>query len=206
MVNIIGSNAATLGGASEKLLVTNDSNITSSMVGGGGAAGTQTISVVPWATYENNSLAASLNNPARMYRASGGLVTYTSAGGFRVLASNEYANNLTSGATSNVELTASTTAATTGTINALFLNGSAASQIFSVNSGVTITVASGEIINEPVLPPGTILSPDLPARNDFLRLEHRLSLFHRQYQPGPGRHQHRRGRGFRQRPGHQYAE
>ncbi len=139
ILTITGSTATSMGGGTEKLLVTSDSNLTSGLIGGGGAAGTTDISILPWAVYSSDSIVA------HQFLGSGGLLTYSSGGGFRVLAASEYNTNINSAAaTDNVEVTASTTLSTSETVNALYLNGSTFGQSLNL-TGKILTVTSGAI-------------------------------------------------------------
>ncbi|HEY8967426.1 MAG TPA: hypothetical protein VIM58_13330, partial [Candidatus Methylacidiphilales bacterium] len=137
----IGSAAAQL-----KIQSGNDANILSSLIGGGGT-GSYNTSILPWA-YAGTSSAmnATLGNAERPD--GGGLVTYTSAGGFQVLSAGQYNTVLNgAGATDNVMLTASTTLTANQTINALYLNGANASQILTLTGGTTLSVTSGVLLD-----------------------------------------------------------
>ena len=94
------------------------------LVGGGGAAGSTTISIVPWAL--GNLLATTANNVT--VDTSCTQVTYDPTAGFRPLAASEYATTLGANATDNVRLTASTTATAGVTANALLFAPSTTSQ------------------------------------------------------------------------------
>ena len=101
------------------------------LVGGGGAAGTTTISVYPFGFADCDSYYDSL-------------VTYDAATGFRALDyETEYATSITSGTTSsdNVRLPVGTTAEITSdtTVNSLFLQGS------EPNKGTTQTSGEGKL-------------------------------------------------------------
>ncbi|SDT93964.1 autotransporter-associated beta strand repeat-containing protein [Verrucomicrobium sp. GAS474] len=135
------STTGLLGGGNDQVMIAsgNDSNVTAALVGGGGTAGTTTISIVPWAAADSEGNLSIVHD----YRADGGLVTYTSAGGFRVLASSEYATALGANATDNVMLTTTTTLGASATANALYLAGSGASLTLT---GKTLTLTSGVLV------------------------------------------------------------
>jgi len=106
------------------------------LVGGGGTAGSTTISILPWAT----------NGTA------GGFVTYDAATGLRLLnTSTEYkTSNVTSTwtATDNILIAASTTSTTATvsantTVNSLFVTSSANTAL--IDGTGTLTVASGAV-------------------------------------------------------------
>ena len=89
------------------------------LVGGAGAAGTTTISIVPWAFGENLTAEVAVGNMGNS------LVTYVSGAGFRPLVhGTEYATYALAGATGNVResLTASLTGLTGKTVNAVVIN------------------------------------------------------------------------------------
>lgn len=106
------------------------------LVGGGGAAGTSTLSIVPWM----------VGNTSATSTFSSSLVTY-GATGFRPLTTSEYGTSLaTSTATTNVRLTAATAVPAGGaTVNALVLafNGTTA---LSSTSGSVLNITSGELL------------------------------------------------------------
>lgn len=125
-----------------------DSNILSNLVGGGGAAGTTNISILPWAS----GVVANANEFSPSDTGLWGgtdLITYTSAGGFRALAAGEYfvADNTAgktladAGATDNVNLTNSATLSSAKTVNALKLGNNVTHTINSV-----LTITSGAIV------------------------------------------------------------
>lgn len=102
------------------------------LVGGGGAAGTTTISILPWAIGDTSGSGTGSS-----------FVTYGATTGFRPLStSTEYAANLTSGATTNARLTASTANAASVTVNSLALATSGA-----VTGAGTLNITSGAILN-----------------------------------------------------------
>lgn len=107
------------------------------LVGGGGAAGTTTISILPWAIGGTTSSDTGST-----------FVTYTADNGIRTLnTATEFASTLTDGATSsdNVRLTASTALTQTTTINSLIVAPTAATTI----SGGTLKITSGAVLLNP---------------------------------------------------------
>ena len=104
----------------------------SSLVGGGGTAGTTSISIVPWAignTSTSTSLTAANNVGASF-------VTYDATNGFRPLATTEYATTFGTGV--NVRLTANAAAAGTGvTANALLYAPSTTTPVLSGSVNLT---------------------------------------------------------------------
>jgi len=127
-----------LGGVN-KVIVTSDSNITSSLVGGGGGAGSQNISIVPWA----RATGTQGGGDSSIFGGLNGFVTYDSTNGFRVLnTGTEYATLPTSGAsTNNALISADTTLTGNTTINSL-LNTAATNRSLLLG-GNTLTVTSG---------------------------------------------------------------
>jgi len=117
--------------------IANNANIwfttppTGMLVGGGGAAGTHNISILPWAI---GSITAAGNGD--------NFVTYDSSKGVRPLtAATEYDTAITDGVVtnSNVSLTSGTTVINTNaTVNSLFISGSAI-----VSGTGTLTITSG---------------------------------------------------------------
>jgi len=107
------------------------------LVGGGGAAGTTTISILPWAI---GGTSASDTGST--------FVTYTADNGIRTLnTATEFASSVTDGATTsdNVRLTASAALTQTTTINSLIIAPTAATTI----SGGTLKITSGAILLNP---------------------------------------------------------
>lgn len=104
------------------------------LIGGGGAAGTKTMSVLPWAVGGTN--ANNENND---------LVTYDGSNGLRQLAAAEYATTLTTGAndTQNYSI-GNTTISSDTTINAFKLVNT--NNKITINSGKTLTVTSGAAV------------------------------------------------------------
>ena len=112
------------------------------LIGGGGAAGSTTISIVPWAL-GNLTANTSLTTANTL---SSGLVTYDPTNGYRPLATTEYAAALGANTSDNVRLTAATTAAAGVTANALGLSGATAAATLS---GGPINLTSGTFIYSP---------------------------------------------------------
>jgi autotransporter-associated beta strand protein len=107
------------------------------LVGGGGAAGSTNISIIPWAFGNTNATAAANN-------ATNSFVTY-SANGIRPLdTSTEYINNFFSvvGTTTNVRLIAAESVLSPTTINSLIITGSGL-----VSGPGPLTIGSGAIMN-----------------------------------------------------------
>jgi autotransporter-associated beta strand protein len=117
------------------------------MVGGGGAAATSTISIVPWAFGENLTVEVAAANMGNS------LVTYASGNGFRPLAfANEYATYAAAGATGNAResLTAALTGLAGKTVNSLVIhNNSTAASGFAVSgtgAGQVLANTSGAFL------------------------------------------------------------
>jgi autotransporter-associated beta strand protein len=125
--------SGTLGGTARLTI----GNAASLLVGGGGAEGSTTMSILPWMSAHNT-------NGSGQYGT--GFATHT-ANGVRALVDAEYANNYTSGVTTNVSASNTTIAGAT-TINALRYAGFGSSNITdNQTSGVgqTLTVTSGGV-------------------------------------------------------------
>ena len=105
------------------------------LVGGGGAAGTSRQSIVPWAAaYAGTSTTAGPNT----------LATFDGAtNSFRALASSEYSSSLTSGADSNVRLSAATTNNDGVSVNALVIE---ASTSLALSGTGTVSIGSGTLV------------------------------------------------------------
>jgi len=103
------------------------------LVGGGGAAGSTTISIVPW-----------LVGGTTVSDSGTTFVTYTESNGLRPLDYSEFASGFGGSATDNVRITATTDTAIVGdaTVNSLILAG----QGGSVSGEGTLTVTSGAIL------------------------------------------------------------
>ncbi|RBP42460.1 putative secreted protein with PEP-CTERM sorting signal [Roseimicrobium gellanilyticum] len=125
--------SGTLGGTARLTFA----NAASFLVGGGGAEGSTTMSIMPW-------MGAANINGSQQYAS--GFATHT-ATGVRALVDAEYANNYTSGPTTNVSLDNVTIAGAT-TINALRFTRFSASNITdnqTTGVGQTLTVTSGGV-------------------------------------------------------------
>jgi autotransporter-associated beta strand protein len=108
------------------------------LIGGGGAAGSTNISILPWAT-GNTSTSTTLGSS---------FVTYDAATGrLRPLATTEYLSSLPfSTATSNVRLTGNTVAPANSSVNALLL---APTSSHATLSGGVIAITSGSFLYSP---------------------------------------------------------
>ncbi len=141
LLNLIGRNG-TVGNGSQQILVNNDAHLLSGLVGGGGSAGTSTISILPWvsAMSGGNSPTVGFNDTAP-YSADW-LVTYTSDNGFRALtAASEYQTDLNAAsAVENVRLGANVTLGASKTVNALTASANAN---ITLGSGLSLTITSG---------------------------------------------------------------
>ncbi len=113
------------------------------LVGGGGAAGSTTISIVPGVAGNLTASTTGGNTVANSVGSS--FVTYDPTNGFRPLATTEYATALGNNATDNVRLTAATVAPATSTANAVLFAPAAAATL----SGGTINVTSGAFLYSP---------------------------------------------------------
>ena len=150
-VALFASSNTSLGANSIVSQTTSSANIqitgssTPTLVGGGAAAGTTDISILPWAIGQLGGLPSGTNsNPGNTF------VTYTSANGFRPLASSEYDTTITDGngagsstAQDNVELASGVSLSlTTGaTINSLIMAGNG-----TLSGAGTLTVTSGAVL------------------------------------------------------------
>ena len=119
----------------------------SSMLGAGGAAGTTTTSIVPWAVGETLTAEVAAANMGNS------LVTYVSGAGFRPLVhGTEYATYAAGGATANIReaLSASLTGLAGRTLNSLVVhNGSSAASTLAVTgtgAGQTLVSTSGAFL------------------------------------------------------------
>ena len=112
-------------------------NAAPTLVGGGGAAGTSTISIVPWIV-GNNTSGNTLNAADNTF------VTYSNPNGFRPLnLTTEYAQTLAgAGATTNVRLTAPATVSSPQTINSLLIGSATA----NLSGSSQLTIASGAVL------------------------------------------------------------
>jgi autotransporter-associated beta strand protein len=102
------------------------------LIGGGGAAGTTTISIAPW-----------LVGGVNISDSGSTFVTYTAANGLRPLdTATEFATTIGGAATDNVRLTAATVLDTTQTVNSLIAS---ATNVSLTGTG-TLNVTSGAIL------------------------------------------------------------
>jgi autotransporter-associated beta strand protein len=121
----------------------------SEFVGGGGAAGSQNISILPYAVAESS---AAMQTP--------GFVTYGAADGFRQLQPGEYANSVTAG--TNVNLAGTTANTLSVTINSLFLSSNALNSTQgSLTGNGTLTITSGAVLTSAVNAGGSIIQNNL---------------------------------------------
>jgi autotransporter-associated beta strand protein len=119
------------------------------LVGGGGAAGSTSISILPWA----------VGNTVAGVTTSSSFVTYNSTGGtFRPLATTEYAA-LVSGAvgTDNTSVAVATTIAAPTTVNSVLVTGTGT--LLSGTGGLNIT--SGALMYSPVNTTAGTISADI---------------------------------------------
>ena len=113
------------------------------LIGGGGAAGSTTISIVP--TVIGNLTASTTATNTVANSVSSGFVTYDPTNGFRPLATAEYATALGVNATDNVRLTAATAATAGMTENSVLFAPAAAATL----PGGPINVTSGAFMYSP---------------------------------------------------------
>ena len=128
---VTGANLANaVGGASDTGTQVLLGNGDSFLKGGGGAAGTSTISIIPWLVANTSG---SSSTP-------GSFATYTATGVRMISTTTEMSSSITAGSTTNV-ITGAVTLGADATVNALqYTGGTGASNI---GSGRTLTVASG---------------------------------------------------------------
>jgi autotransporter-associated beta strand protein len=129
----------TLGTAGNSGFVALSTAPTGDLIGGGGAAGTQTISILPYAVGGTSTTDTGTTLVTLDAAANGGVAGAT---GVRPLATAEFATNLSGGATTNARLTAATANAGTTTVNALVL--ATGGQVTGTG---TLAVTSGVILN-----------------------------------------------------------
>ncbi|MCB1207669.1 MAG: autotransporter-associated beta strand repeat-containing protein [Verrucomicrobiales bacterium] len=145
-LDVRGTNLGASSGRRVRLRIgdaTNQTAFVATLIGGGGAAGTPTQSIVPWAMAELVTNAAV--GDANMGNS---LATYVSGQGFRALDfSSEYSTYAAGGATSNVResLNADLTGLTGKTLNALVVNNAATAAVNVTGSG-TLTNTSGTFL------------------------------------------------------------
>lgn len=124
-----------LGAAAAPNVAQVTSAVAPALVGGGGADGSTTISIVPWVV-GNTSAAATVGSS---------FVTYNATTGFRPLATTEYAAAFGGNATDNVRVTADTAAGAGVTANAVLF----APAVAATLSGGPINVTSGAVLYSP---------------------------------------------------------
>ncbi len=121
---LTGTNLGGTGANSSNIIATSNANITGALVGGGGAGGTTTISILPYA-YAVNTVTT----------ASGQLVTYDNSLGFRPLTASEYVTTLkgiqNTTSASNVKTNGAPNIGKGTTMNALAVDTASASTIGS---------------------------------------------------------------------------
>ncbi|MDR1281628.1 MAG: PEP-CTERM sorting domain-containing protein [Opitutaceae bacterium] len=149
-LNIVSANNTTLsiGNGNARLLVTSDADILATLKGTSDTAGSTNLKILPWATATQHGNIGLGSIDSSVYCASGGLVTYTHDGGFRVLTADEYQTDLASAATDdNVKLTGGSngdviTLATDKTVNSLFFLIPNNTPVLDLG-GHTLTIGSG---------------------------------------------------------------
>jgi len=148
-LNIRGTNLGSTNARNNQFRIVTASDatfISNNLVGGGGAAGTKNISIVPWAIGEDlGSAALAATNMGNS------LVTYVSGAGFRPLDfATEYNTFASAGTTDNVResLSADLTGLSGKTINALVLDNAATAlvNVTGSGSGQTLGVTSGALL------------------------------------------------------------
>ena len=126
----------------------NESAFIATLVGGGGIAGTTTISIVPWGIGEVNTGSNGALTDANMGNS---LLTYTGGTGLRPLnLTTEFNNYSAAGATDNVRenRTSSLTGLSGATINSFVINNAAVSALEVTGAGAseTLNVTSGALL------------------------------------------------------------
>ncbi len=128
------------GGASSSIKVTDSASVIAQLVGGGGAAGTTTISILPWAVGATTS---------KFDRSAYGFVTYDATNGFRTLTVSEYIQSLAASTSvnDNIYLSASEALSSDRTINSLVFTNTGSSPVARIVSGATatLTISSGAL-------------------------------------------------------------
>lgn len=145
---IRGNNMAAASGrrAQFRIIAANETAFIGSMIGGAGAAGTVTTSIVPWAIAEDaGSAAIAVGNMGNS------LTTYTATTGFRPLnIATEYATYATAGATNNTResLNVSLTGLAGRTLNSLVIdnNNTATINVTGSGAGQTLSNTSGAFL------------------------------------------------------------
>ncbi len=157
--NLVRSNAATMSvrgngmslttgrRAQFRIIAANEAAFISTMIGGAGAAGTVTTSIVPWMIAEDIVAGGAIGD-ANMGNS---LATYTTTSGFRPLnLSTEYATYATAGVNNNTResLTASLTGLAGRTLNSLVIdnNNTATINVTGSGAGQSLTNTSGAFL------------------------------------------------------------
>jgi hypothetical protein len=143
-----GQNVPVVVGVDFKVLVTNDSNITSGLIGTSTTPGTTNLKILPWAA-ATNQRDDEWTPTVRNSPTNGGFLTYDSTNGFRALnLSTEYADFGTAVSDDNAKLTSGGTTTPLGnkTVNSLVFYNNASSPTIDIG-GNTLTVTSGAIAN-----------------------------------------------------------
>ncbi|AHF90467.1 PEP-CTERM motif protein [Opitutaceae bacterium TAV5] len=147
-LSLLATAANPAGRGNIAIKVANDASLLADLRGGGGAAGTKNISILPWATASTANSSILDNQPnGDYYTPLQGFVTYTHDGGFRALdKATEYHASLAEAASDgNVRLTASETLSGNKTVNSLYLDYDAASDLAVDLGGATLDVTSGAL-------------------------------------------------------------
>jgi autotransporter-associated beta strand protein len=113
------------------------------LVGGGGALGTTTISIIPWAI--GSTTASTSTSGAASF------VTYDAANGVHPLSASEYANSITDGTISADNVLLSSVSGSYGsidsgaTVNALYLINSSSAALSTLDGAGTLKITSGAL-------------------------------------------------------------
>lgn len=129
---------------SSQIKVTDSSSLTSAMIGGGGAAGSMNVSIIPWVT--------GVTQGTRSARAASSFGTYDTTNGFRYLSpTTEFRQGLsaatstsTDATTDNVRVTASENISANTTINSLLFDTTAG---LTIGGAYKLTVTSGALFS-----------------------------------------------------------
>lgn len=147
-LNVRGTNLGTTTGTFNQLRIGDAANQTefiAALVGGGGAAGSTNVSIVPWAIGEDLGTAAlAANNMGNS------LVTYVSGAGIRPLKTTEYATFGGAAANDNVreDLAADLTGLSGKTINSFVINNAATAtvNVTGAGAGQALDVSAGALL------------------------------------------------------------
>ncbi len=149
-LNVRGTNLGSTLAQNNQLRIGDAANQTSflnAMIGGGGAAGTQAISIVPWAIGETTTGGVAVTTMGNS------LVTYVSGAGFRPLNfTTEYDTYTLAAATDNVRenLAANLTTLAGKTVNSLVINrnvvGAGTTNVTGTGAGQALTNTSGAFL------------------------------------------------------------